>query len=414
MKITISLFNLLLIVWSLSVSAQERDLSYFINESKKNNPVFVDLKNQIQSLDLDHQQIKSSYGPQVSAGSNLMYAPVINGYGYDDAITNGQLVSALVTVNKELVGRKKLNAQLLGIELDKNALDNQLMLAGADLKKSITEQYIIAYGEQEQLLLSSEIKDLLREEDQVLKLLTQKAVFTQTEYLTFNVTVKQRELAHRQLQAQYRNDLATLNYLSGIVDTTLQHLEKPVIIRLDNDSFQSSIYYQSFQIDSLKSSNNEQLILQSYRPKLSVFADAGYQSSLITHAYRNAGFSIGLNLSIPIYDGGQRNIALEKNRLIETNAVANRDFSKQQYQQQLLQIHQQIEQYNDILKLAEEQIQYSKTLVQANALQLQTGDVRVVDFILSINNYLDLKSTVIQNYINQQQLINQLNYLLIK
>ncbi|TCK85383.1 TolC family protein [Albibacterium bauzanense] len=414
MKIGISIFNLLLIVWSLSVSAQDKDLNYFINASERNSPVFVDLQNQIQSLDLDNQQIKSSYGPQVSAGSNLMYAPVINGYGYDDAITNGQLVSALVTVNKELVGRKKLNAQLLGVELDKNALNNQYKLAGASLRKSITEQYVLVYGEQEQLLLSSEIMDLLYGEDQVLKLLTQKAVFTQTEYLTFNVTLKQRELAHKQLHGQYLNDLATLNYLSGIVDTTLQHLEKPAIKKLDETSFQNSIYYQSFQVDSLKNSNNEQLILQSYQPKLSVFADAGYQSPLITHAYKNMGFSVGLNLSIPIYDGGQRRIALAKNRLIESTAVANRDFSKQQYQQQILQIQQQVEQYNDILKLAEEQIQYSKTLVQANALQLQKGDVRVVDFVLSVNNYLDLRSAIIQNYVNQEQLINQLNYLLIQ
>lgn len=414
MKILRRLFSLLLVIWSLSVSAQERDLNYFINESKNNSPVFIDLKNQIQSLDLDQQQIKSSYGPQVSVASNLMYAPVINGYGYDDVITNGQLVSALVTVNKELVGQKKLNSQLRGIELDKNALDNQYKLAGDDLKKSVTEQYIIAYGDQEQLLLSSEIMDLLKEEDQILKVLTQKAVFTQTEYLAFNVTLKQRELAHRQLQAQHRNDLSMLNYLSGIVDTAFQHLEKPVINRLDDTSFQNSIYYQSFQIDSRKSANNEQLILQSYRPKLSVFADAGYQSSLTTHAYRNSGFSVGLNLSIPIYDGGQKSIALAKNRLIETTAVANRNFSEQRYQQQLLQIQQQIDQYSDILKLAEEQIQYSKTLVQANAMQLQMGDVRVVDFILSINNYLDLRSIVIQNYVNQQQLINQLDYLLME
>lgn len=414
MKIFINSLGLLLLVLSLSVSAQEKNLPYFINQSKKNNPVFNDLKNQVLSFELDSQRLKSSYGPQVSASSNLLYAPIIKGFGYDKAITNGQLVSTLLTVNKEIIGNRNLQSRFKSISLNKESISNQLNLSEATLEKNITEQYLITFADQEQFLLSSEILELLLKEDVVLKKLTQHAVFKQTDYLAFKVSLQQQMLSKNQLQAQYLNSLATLNYLSGEVDTSYRKIEKPVINPLNEIPFQNSLYFKSFEIDSLKNKNNERLIHLAYQPKLNLFADAGYQSSLSAQAYKNTGFSAGLNLSIPIYDGKQRKIALAKNNLSEQSRTAYRDFSRQQYQQQILQIAQQVKQYDDLIKKADQQINFSKTLVQANALQFKTGDVRITDYILSVNNYLNLKSAAIQNHITRLQLINQLNYLILK
>ncbi|MEO6682201.1 MAG: hypothetical protein ABIN48_05190, partial [Ginsengibacter sp.] len=60
------------------------------------------------------------------------------------------------------------------------------------------------------------------------------------------------------------------------------------------------------------------------------------------------------------------------------------------------------------------QMEFSKTLVMANSLQLRSGDVRMTDYLLSINNYLNLRSSAVLNQSNRLLLINQLNHLLLK
>ncbi|MEJ7675580.1 MAG: hypothetical protein WKF59_23455 [Chitinophagaceae bacterium] len=41
---------------------------------------------------------------------------------------------------------------------------------------------------------------------------------------------------------------------------------------------------------------------------------------------------------------------------------------------------------------------------------MQTGDIKMTDYILALNNYITTKNLVVQNMISRYQLINQLNY----
>ena len=66
---------------------------------------------------------------------------------------------------------------------------------------------------------NSQLLNLLSREESVLKRLTQKNVYKQVDYLSFLVTYQQQDLVQNQLQAQYKNDYASLNYLAGIIDT---------------------------------------------------------------------------------------------------------------------------------------------------------------------------------------------------
>src|ERR1700743_1399894 len=98
-----------------------------------------------------------------------------------------------------------------------------------DLKKNVTAQYITAYGDLQQLNFNREVYALLQKEEGLLKDLTERNVYRQTDYLAFLVTLKQEGLLLRQLEIQYRNDHGTLNYLCGIVDTAASPLEDPAI-----------------------------------------------------------------------------------------------------------------------------------------------------------------------------------------
>jgi outer membrane protein TolC len=392
------------------VVAQKKNLDYFLTEALANSPLLKDFQNQRLSLSLDSQIIRAALRPQVNGTSNNLYAPIINGYGYDEAITNGQQVSALIAVSKSFLANKSVAAQLSNLQLQGLIAGNNIKMSEQDIKKTITDQYILTYGEQLQLDYNNHVNELLAREDSILKKLTQDNVYRQTDYLAFVVTKQQQLLSTSQLQTQYVFDYSGLNYLAGIVDTTIQQLEDPHLDLGAYADFTNSIFYRQFVLDSLKLINDKALVDLNYRPKIDAFADAGYNSSLAYLPYKNFGMSVGLNLSIPIYDGRQRKLQYTKISILERTRVSKRDFFVRQHDQQLLQLIQQLNATESLIEQINKQITYTETLITVNEKLLATGDIRLTDFILALNNYFNAKNLVTQNYISRLKILNQINY----
>ena len=220
--------------YALTVKAQEpglypeapvTGLSFYIGQALQNSPLLKDYRNQVLTGGVDSPLIKAGYRPQVTGSSVNVYAPLINGWGYDYAISNGGNFTTVVGVTQTLVGQKHLDAQYETIRLQNQGVTNTSKISEQDLKKNVIAQYITAYGDLQQLKFNRDIYALLRKEEALLKDLTQKNVYRQTDYLTFLVTFKQEALLIQQLDIQYRNDHAMLNYLCGISDTSATVLE---------------------------------------------------------------------------------------------------------------------------------------------------------------------------------------------
>lgn len=397
------------------VNGQSKNtLSYFLETAKVNSPVLNDYNNQIISNRIDSLKLKAAYGFIVTGEGNAGYSPNIKGWGYDNALTNGQSLFAGVRVAKEFISRNNLNTRLAGVSASIAQVLAQKNISIQTLNKQITDQYIATYASQQQYDVSKEIIHLLDQEDIVLKKLTQAAVFKQTDYLTFKVTLQQNELTLEQQKANWQNNYSLLKYLSGMIDNTFESLEKPSFNDiLSPTSFDGSIYEKAFQADSLKLANDAKIIQYNYKPKVMAFSDSGYQSSFTTTPYKNFGMSVGVGVTIPIYDGHQKKMLLQQNQLSLETRQKYLEQTQRQYQQQILQVNNQLEQYDKMINTANQQIIYAKTLVEANAKQLPTGDVRMVDFILSINNLLGLKGNIIQYNTTLFNLKNQLQYLII-
>ena len=390
--------------------AQKKDLAYFFNKALANSPLLYDYENQLSSLSLDSKIILAGLKPQVSGISNNSYAPVIGGWGYDNAITNGQQLSALVSVNKSVFNKKMINSQLTDLQLQGQSVANNIKISEQDIKKVIADQYITVYGEQLQLDFNNRINDMLKREDSVLKKLTQDNVYKQTDYLAFVVTRQQQLLSTSQLQVQYTTDYAGLNYLAGIVDTVITTLPDPQLQSVLLSGFANSAFYQQFELDSLKLANDRTLIDVSYLPKVNVFGDAGYNSSLAYKFHKNFGTSIGINIVIPIYDGKQKKLMYTKIDIQEKNRLFKKDLFTRQRNQQILQLVQQLNSTEQQISLINKQIKYTETLITVNEKLLATGDIRLTDFILSLNNYFMAKNLVTQNYISRLKIVNQLKY----
>ena len=404
------LIYMLFVMAALPVLAQERNLDFYLRQAAENSPLLKDYRNQVQSNLADSEIILSGYRPQVTGTSVNTYPPVINGYGYDEAISNGGNFSTLVSVNKTLVSRKHLDAQFGTIRLQNQGLENTAKITGQDLKKNVTAQYITSYGDMQQLDFHRDIYALLKKEEALLKELTEKNVYRQTDYLAFLVTLQQEGLLLKQLQIQFRNDYGTLNYLCGIIDTVAVQLPEPGIQLQSQPNIDNSAFFRQYQIDSLKLLNTRSLVDFSYRPKTSIYADAGFSSTLAYTPYKNFGTSFGFTVTLPIYDGHQRKVQYSKLDIAERTRIGYKDFFTRQYEQQIAQLSQQLKATEGLIAEINDQVRYSQALIDANGKLLGTGDARIADYILALSNYLNAKNLLTQNNITRLQIINQINY----
>ena len=390
--------------------AQKNTLDFYLQEAIQNSPLLKDYQSQMESNAIDSERIRAQYKPQVSGSSINSYAPVINGFGYDNAITNGGQLSGIVNVSQTLVSRRNLSAQYKNIQLQNQGIANTARISTQDLKRTITNQYLTAFGTLQELNLAKEIHELLQKEVGILKTLTEKNVYRQTDYLTLLVTVQQQDLSLRQLDIQYHNDFATLNYLAGIVDTAAVNLDEPSFTINPLPGPDHSVFFQKYTIDSLILVHNRTLLDYSYKPKVNLYANGGYLSSLMYQGYKNFGTSVGLDITVPIYDGKQKKMQYRKLDISERARSGYKIFYTNQYYQQINLLEQQLQQTESLIGDIDNQIKYSNGLIEVNTKLLETGDAKIADLIIALNNYLNAKNLLTQNKVSRLQIINQINY----
>jgi outer membrane protein TolC len=405
-----SLLCILFFLPGIFCHGQGRNLDYFIQQATQNSATIQDYQNQILISRIDSELLRASTKTMVNFLSTNSYAPVIKGWGYDPAITNYANLSGIFQANRNFITAQNLAAQFRTIDLQRRALLDTIQLSIRDLAKTVTEQYITAYGDQLAVDFTKEVFDLMKGEEEMLKKLTQGNVFKQTDYLNFYVTLQQQELSYLQAQNQYAADYLTLNYLAGIVDTTVERLEKPDLHEVMQNNFDTSVFMQKFITDSLRIVNSKQNINNQYKPKVGAYVDGGYNSSLQYNPYKNFGFSAGLSLTIPIYDGHQKQMKIAQEDVRERTRQNNKRFFLTQYYQQIVQLRQQLRAIDFLTEKILQQIEYSHTLVIANNKLLETGDIAIKDYVLAINNYLSAQNLLTLNSIERLRIVNQINY----
>jgi len=389
---------------------QGRTLNEYIQLAKQNSATLNSFQNQILSNRIDSQLLKATMKTQLNLISNDMYAPVIHGWGYDEIITNLAQVSGMVQATKSFLSKGHLSAQYKRIALQNRSLLDTLLLSTKDLIKTITEQYITAYGDQLILDNSKELFDLLKNEETILKKLAQSNIIKQTDFLAFNITMQQQELTYLQSQIQYNTDFLTLNYLAGIVDTSIHRIEEPKLVDSMNHDFYNSVFYQRYVNDSLRIVNERRLINYSYRPGINAFTDGGFNSSLKNTPYKNIGFSFGVNIKVPLYDGHQKSLKYQKLEIEERTRLKNKSFFLNQYNQQVAQLTSQLHATDLLFEKIKQQVDYTKALIMSYSKLFETGDVRVTDFVTAITSYLNAQNSYRQNFIGRLKIINQINY----
>jgi outer membrane protein TolC len=405
------IFILLFFCIQVSTSySQIKNLDYFIQQGLANSPLLKDINNQIRSNTIDSLLIKAARLPQVNYNGYLSYAPVINGYGYSEAITNGGNLISTINLSQSLFNNKTVNARYMKIGIQNQALSNSIRISENDLKKEITSQYLSACSVNNEISSGKAIIKSLEEEEAMLKQLAGNGIYKQTDYLTFLVELQARRLLLNEMQIQYRKELSNLKFLCGLNDTSTFILSLPDLAVTVPMNPENSPHFLLFRYDSLDIQNEKTLIDRSYKPVINWFADAGLVNNEPKVIYKNFGANLGFSLSLPVYDGNQRKLNYEKIKNKEETRHYYEQSFRIQYDEQLRQLNNELEMTRDMIPRIKQELDLAEAIIRQDKDLINTGGISITDYLLAIRNYIAIKQYQNQYEVKILQIINEINY----
>jgi outer membrane protein TolC len=399
-----------LMIHEHSSSGQGNNLEFFISQGIIHSPVLKDLANQAGSNSFDSLLIKAGQKPQVSFNGLLYYAPVINGIGYSDVITNISNITSVVYASQHIFNQKTIEAQYSKFGIQNQAIRISSKITENELKKAITLQYLSACSVSNEISVNKELLASAQDEQLILKQLVEKGLYKQVDYNLFMLEYKAQELLLKDLDIQYRKEISSLNILCGLPDEYYEHIELPDILlnpAIDKDS---SPLFKRYIVDSLKIQNEKLLIDRNYKPSVNWFSDAGLLNNLPRDISRNFGFSVGLSLTFPIYDGQQRTLNYNKLKLAEDTRTNYAYYFNQQFNQQQKQLFNELKQTQEIIPQVEQQLSFAESVINQDKYLLNSGNISITDYILALKNYISVKRNLSIYRVKILQIITELNY----
>ena len=399
--------------------ASPRRLDEFLLVARRSSPLLRETANQLGQNRLDSLVRARQNGVQVAGiGSALYYPSVTNSrgesvVGYDNAVTNGGNYAAIAQASKPIFNRFQLQNDYQILANQGQVLRNTGRLSALDLRRSITDQFLTAYAAETQLSFSRTLLAQLREQDRMLRKLVDGGIFKQTQYLSFYLSVRTQEVTVEQNRLAYRRELGTLRALAGVADTALITIEAPTPPTHRPLAGLLAPAQRQYTLDSLRLLLDRRAVDANYRPKLSAVFDGGLQSSsyLPVALGRSLGLGGGLQLTLPIFDGHQRQLQYQRIELSEQSRRGYRQFLTVQRRQQYEQLEGIIRASDALLGRIREQLRVADALVGAARQQLATGDVAILDYLNLVTSYRTLQFSLTQAQTDQLRSRFALDYL---
>lgn len=391
--------------------AQDHSLEYYVQKGIANNPVLKDISNQIQANQYDSLVARAGYLPQVSFNALLMYAPVVNGWGYSDVITNGQQLIGTVNVNQQIFNKKTRETNYRKYGIQGMSLENSRKISESELRKAITAQYLAAYAAFMEKKYQSEVLSTMYDEENVLGKFVESGTYRQTDYLSLKVEIMNLERNIRDLDIQFRREFANLNLICGVRDTAVFSLSLPSVAENKASNPYASPLFRRFYYDSLQILNERELVDRRYKPTVNWFTDGGIVNNLPADIYKNMGVSIGMSLGLPLYDGNQRKYQYGRIKTMEESRRNYQDFFRFQYDAQLSQLKEELDKTGISSAETRKQLALIVELITQDKALLNIGSLSITDYVIALKSLTEARHNSLLYQIRAQYIMNEINYL---
>ncbi len=407
----------------LAVAAQaQNSLDHFIRTAETNSPLLKEYANQLSSSSLQKSAIRSQQQlPQISLSAGYLFAPFFNNnghiisaapdpqaIGYDAGITNGGLYSAQINVEKNVFNGRLIDALNGTQALQDETIQNAAAMARRDLAKQVTDQYLQTYESQKLSELCTETAGTMKALLAVLGTLVEHGASKHSEYLLLSIECENKTIAAADARLQYATNLNRLNTLCGIADTAPVPVDS-VCLTIRSDA-QENVFAKKYELDSLSALVQQQLAETKYLPQVALFFNTGLNAVELDNIENKFGFSAGINVSVPIFDGDQRSITRQQNEL-SLHSIANyRDNSAIQVKNQRKNSLDRLETLRGNLASLTRQIAGYEQLIHISETELQQGQLSMVEYLTVLKNYIDLRKNTISTEADVQREITNFNY----
>ncbi len=418
MKTFIIFYSVLL---SINLFAQN-NLDYYIGKAIENNPSLIELINQIQINDLQKDlDFAQNSALQISLSSNYLFVPYFknnngiittnpdpNAIGYDIGITNGGLYSTQLNINKNIFNGAVNEAIANQRTIQNESISNNIELLKREITKQVTYQYLQSYLFLKLYEMTNELTSYLKEQLIILGELVESGMAKQSEYLLLSIESENHNIAANEYYSQYKVNLILLNTLCGIKDSSVIVIDT-VSLQI-KEGFKVSELLKKFTLDSLALQNQQQIFETKYQPQVSLFFNTGLNAIELNNIQRKFGLSAGINFSLQIFDGNQRSITEQQNKIaIKTVQSYKENFSLQLFNQRNSDAAR-LRTLRNILDNLSKQIEKYNTLIKISERELQQGQLSMIEYLTILKNYIELKKNKINADVNYQIEMNNYNY----
>ena len=399
------------------------NLNHFVNKAFNNSPVLKDYQNlgQINNLQSRFDEAENS-AIQVSLTANYLFAPYFNNngkllstnpdpnaIGYDASITNGGLYSTQINFEKYIFNSGLMNALNLQRATLNKSYENKSSEEKHALRKAVTDQYLSALQDQLLLGLSTNIVNNLKDQLSITGKQVQNGYAKAQDYLLLKVEFTTQQINLNEARQNYKNSLMQLYALCGIKDTSIVKIDSVNLVQ-NKIKEGSSNFLAKYYLDSLSTAYQQDLFETKYQPHVGLFFNAGLNAVELDNIQRKFGISAGINFSLPLLDGGQKDITRQQS-IIEERTLGNyKSYLSHNIFIQRKNTNEKISTLKNNLTEMENQLKDYNNLLNISRDQLQEGNMSMVDYLTLLKNYFDLEQKHITTLINYQMEINNYNY----
>ena len=277
------------------------------------------------------------------------------------------------------------------------------------MKKDITDQYLSALQNQLLLGLSTDIVNNLKDQLSITGKQVQNGYAKAQDYLLLKVEFTTQQINLNDARQNYKNSLMQLYALCGIKDTSIVKIDSVNLLQNEVKKG-SSNFLRKYFLDSLSTAYQQDLFETKYQPQVDLFFNAGLNAVELDNIQRKLGISAGINFSLPLLDGGQRDITRQQNTIAERTLGDYKNYLSRNIFIQRKNTTEKISTLKNNLTKMESQLKDYNNLLDISRNQLEEGNMSMIDYLSLFRNYFDLEQKHITTLINYQMEINNYNY----
>jgi outer membrane protein TolC len=423
MKANLLTIMVLAAMWAIPSHAQ-RTLDYFVAQAMKNSPLIVSSRNQKMIDAEEMQRLKSIYvHSHMELTGDLLFVPIISTddgrtsfkmdaqnatkyYGYDLGQSSSHINVGL-NWTKPLTGGKGLKEEQELLRVNQAISDNNIHLTEHDLKRQITEQYLLCQLDIENEHSFMTIDSILIKQIDIVGKLSSNGLTSPTDVQLLKIERQTNQNLRQAAKQSYITHRAELNTICGINDSS-------VIVQVNIEEqlpdYNNSKFFEQYKLDSIQAQSTYNTYRNQYRPQLFLYASGGAQTGTYMDLYKRWGVSAGLHFSLTLYDGKQLKNRRRQMKIQQNTAESEQHYAEKVRSTRISELLQLIKSQDLQINNGSKQLDDYRKLLSDYQKEIMAGRRSIVDYVNVFGNYRRQISHLNELKINRNILMNTYNY----